>query len=531
MTFVERLRIIFVTFLKRPGIVPHRNPSGADSVLETASDGEREVLRNAKIAQLSRQGVRLRRTKSTTRAEQITEVERKLRQSQPDRPLHRPHDSLLSWNSGFDAYEGFVNWGALILVIGGLRLFLENVIKYGVRINPISWLQLIKDEHGEGYYFQTPLFLLSSNLHILFVYKMEQLLAKDQIPGELGAYIHGTHLATLLSIPVVILGLWTHLFSLLGRTLICMVYTVLFLKLWSYIQVNHWCRSNRTYKKRFTRTRSFSLKKHQDIDANEDETDSVILPHLTNYPDNLTLRDLYYFLIAPTLCYELNFPRSQRIRKRFLLRRILEVIAISNIIMAMFQQWIIPSVKNSFQPFSDMDYMRCTERLLKLAIPNHILWLSWFYLCFHSFLNTLAELLKFADRDFYQDWWNSKDVGTFWRLWNLPVHKWAVRHVFVPMIKSKYKKSSASFAVFILSAALHEYLVSIPLHMYKIGVFLGMMVQVPLVYISTKVANHFGPRWGNLIVWASLILGQPMGIMVYYHDYVVKTIDPNMLGI
>lgn len=44
-----------------------------------------------------------------------------------------------------------------------------------------------------------------------------------------------------------------------------------------------------------------------------------------------------------------------------------------------------------------------------------------------------------------------------------------------------------------------------------------------------KVAKWFGPHWGNVIVWASLILGQPMGIMVYYHDYMVKTIDPNML--
>ena len=44
-------------------------------------------------------------------------------------------------------------------------------------------------------------------------------------------------------------------------------------------------------------------------------------------------------------------------------------------------------------------------------------------------LNIVAELLRFADRNFYQDWWNAQDVGTFWRLWNMPVHKWAVRYV------------------------------------------------------------------------------------------------------
>lgn len=37
---------------------------------------------------------------------------------------------------------------------------------------------------------------------------------------------------------------------------------------------------------------------------------------LVQYPDNLNFADLYYFIFAPTLCYELNFPRTQRIRKR-----------------------------------------------------------------------------------------------------------------------------------------------------------------------------------------------------------------------
>ena len=33
------------------------------------------------------------------------------------------------------------------------------------------------------------------------------------------------------------------------------------------------------------------------------------------WPDNLYVWDIYYFWLAPTLCYELNFPRTSRIRK------------------------------------------------------------------------------------------------------------------------------------------------------------------------------------------------------------------------
>ena len=70
------------------------------------------------------------------------------------------------------------------------------------------------------------------------------------------------------------------------------------------------------------------------------------------YPDNLTVKDIYYFWLAPTLCYEVNFPRMGRVRKTFLIRRALEVVVGVNLVLALAQQWIIPSVVNSLIPFS-----------------------------------------------------------------------------------------------------------------------------------------------------------------------------------
>lgn len=99
------------------------------------------------------------------------------------------------------------------------------------------------------------------------------------------------------------------------------------------------------------------------------EKDKDTVP-LVLYPDNLTASDLAYYLFSPTLCYELNFPRTDRIRKRFLLKRLLEVVIGVNVVMGLFQQWMIPSVKNSLIPFSNMDVAKATERLLKLAVSK-----------------------------------------------------------------------------------------------------------------------------------------------------------------
>lgn len=71
----------------------------------------------------------------------------------------------------------------------------------------------------------------------------------------------------------------------------------------------------------------------------------------------------------------------------------------------LIQQWIVPILRNSQTPFRETNILKIMERLLKLAVPNHIIWLMGFYCFFHSYLNVLAEILRFGDREFYRDWW------------------------------------------------------------------------------------------------------------------------------
>jgi diacylglycerol O-acyltransferase 1 len=156
---------------------------------------------------------------------------------------------------------------------------------------------------------------------------------------------------------------------------VCFQYSIIFMKLWSFIHVNLWCRSCQKQQKKpisGKRRESFSSdRRRESVDMNGNAVangHAHVNTPLVKYPDNLTLHDLVYFLLAPTLCYELNFPRTARIRKRFLIKRLLEVAVGLNIVMALFQQWMIPSVKNSLVPFSNMEFTKATERLLKLAV-------------------------------------------------------------------------------------------------------------------------------------------------------------------
>ncbi|CAL1265700.1 unnamed protein product [Larinioides sclopetarius] len=463
---------------------------------------------------------RVRRTKSVSVAQVDGESrkEHRLRAIQPDKPVHQFRDSLLSSSSGYTNYRGFLNLCIILLVLSNARLVLENIIKYGILIDPIQWFKVfvLNPSHSPSVLILIGLLIIPS-----ISLGIEKLLSKGFISEKFGLFcIIMLVTAEVLCPPVVVYSTDCHadrLSCVVAASIVMGHVSIVFLKLISYHMVNYWCRMNLAYPYRRLRRRSVSSERERHRDQNTEN--NVHGAELVIYPNNLNFKDIYYFLFAPTLCYELNFPRSSRIRKRFLIKRVLEMIFLLQLILCLIQQWIVPTINNSLKPLEEMDYSRMLERLLKLAIPNHFIWLLFFYWYFHSSLNAVAEILRFGDRYFYNDWWNSENVQYFWRNWNIPVHQWCVRHLYIPLRNWGYSKQVASTAVFLLSAFFHEYLVSVPLKMFRAWAFLGMLGQLPF---SKFVEKYLHNQYGNMAVWISLIIGQPLCILMYYHDYYVK---------
>ncbi|KAJ8386827.1 hypothetical protein AAFF_G00166220 [Aldrovandia affinis] len=419
---------------------------------------------------------------------------------------HSVQESLLSSASGYSNYRGILNWCVVMLVLSNARLFLENLIKYGILVDPIQVVSLfLKDPYS----WPAPCLVIVSNVFITAALYTERRLSVGTFSETFGAFLHVVNLTTILCFPAVIV-LLVNSMTPVGAVFALGVYTVIFLKVYSYRDVNKWCREMRHAKAR-TLSRSQSCPTVQ-------RPNGTAVQAQVSYPGNLTHRDLYYFLFAPTLCYELNFPRSPRIRKRFLLRRLFEMLFFMQLLVGLIQQWMVPTIQNSMKPFQDMDFSRMVERLLKLAVPNHLIWLIFFYWFFHSSMNFVAELMQFGDREFYKDWWNSETVTYFWANWNIPVHKWCLRHFYKPMLKRGVSKWAAQTAVFLLSAFFHEYLVSVPLKMFRLWAFMGMMAQIPLAWF---VGRFLRGNYGNAAVWISLIIGQPVAVLMYVHDYYV----------
>lgn len=416
---------------------------------------------------------------------------------------HKTQESLLSSGSGYSNYRGILNWCVVMLILSNARLFLENLLRHGVLVDPIQVVSLfLKDPYS----WPAACLVIVSNLFILVALYTERQLSKGSFSELVGFLLHCINLSVMLTFPAAVV-LMVPSVTPVGGAFALGSYTILFLKLYSYKDVNMWCRELSSAKaKKMSRSLSCPT-------GHLSGSDSKVC-----YPGNLTLRDMYYFVFAPTLCYELNFPRSPSIRMSFLLRRLFEMLFFTQLLVALTQQWMVPIIQSSMKPLEDMDLSRMTERLLRLAVPNHLLWLMFFYWFFHSSLNFSAELLRFGDRQFYKDWWNSESVTYFWQNWNIPVHKWCLRHFYKPLLKKGIPKIISQSAVFFLSAFFHEYLVSVPLRMFRLWAFLGMMAQLPLAWF---VGNFLHGNYGNAAVWMSLIIGQPSAVLMYVHDYYV----------
>jgi diacylglycerol O-acyltransferase-1 len=286
------------------------------------------------------------------------------------------------------------------------------------------------------------------------------------------------------------------------------------------------------------------------------------------YPENIGLANMAYFLLAPTLCYQISYPRSKRFRARWMVKRLFMLTGSLGLMLFVTEQYIQPTIDNSLRPLRAMDWLRMVERILKLSLPTLYWWLAMFYTLFDLWLNVLAEVLRFGDREFYkvrcprdagprptahasvcahgclegaaaarpdtracpaplpplssrQEWWNATTVGEYWRLWNQPVHKWMLRHVYFPLIRHGVPKFYAGLTVFFVSAVFHEVLVGVPLHMLRLWAFWGLMAQVPLMVVTEWLKNALrSDRVGNVVFWVSfVVVGQPLAMILYYHDY------------
>lgn len=132
------------------------------------------------------------------------------------------------------------------------------------------------------------------------------------------------------------------------------------------------------------------------------------------YPQNLTIANYADYILCPTLCYELEYPRTPKTQWMDLFWKTLAVFGCIFLLTITSEEFIVPVLNDSairlegIESWSEMGLI-LAESISLLLFPFMVTFLLVFLVIFEYVLGAFAEITCFADRHFYSDWWNSCD--------------------------------------------------------------------------------------------------------------------------
>jgi len=236
------------------------------------------------------------------------------------------------------------------------------------------------------------------------------------------------------------------------------------------------------------------------------------------YPANLTWGNYADYICCPTLCYEIEYPRNDKIDWQNLFSKIAAIFGCIFLLTIISEEFILPALVDAQQrldpslspadsPLTALEVLLIlAETISWLLFPFMLTFLLVFLVIFEYVLGACAEITRFADRHFYSDWWNSTDWMEFSREWNVPVYSFLRRHVYSAS-RPHIGKANATVITFLISAVGHEIVMACITKKLRGYGFVCQMLQLPIVMMQRTRWVRGRKTLNNVCFWCSMILG------------------------
>lgn len=249
---------------------------------------------------------------------------------------------------------------------------------------------------------------------------------------------------------------------------------------------------------------------------------------LAKYPGNLTLANLYYFLVAPTLCYDFNYPRTRGIKWGRVLHCLFEfticIMVSASIINELFFPESTELKRVMHSPTYEWTWISAIDfanSLLKISCYCLAVWFIVWYAVNHTYLNILGELTRFADRLFYGDWWNSREMDYFWRTWCYPIHTWMIRHLLSLIRQFGVSVPVAHFCCFLFTAIVLETVVIASFRLLWLRISVTLLAQILVCKVFRSFEKYFSRFFANILFWLTKAFIITWLFITYHHYYIL----------
>ncbi|XP_069614884.1 sterol O-acyltransferase 2 isoform X1 [Ranitomeya imitator] len=229
------------------------------------------------------------------------------------------------------------------------------------------------------------------------------------------------------------------------------------------------------------------------------------------------LSSYLYFLFCPTLIYRESYPRTPYIRWKYVAKNFAQFLGCIFFMYFTLVTLCFPVFKNmSKEPFSTK---MLVLSFFHATLPGTFVLLITFFAFLHCWLNAFAEMLRFADRMFYKDWWNSTSFSNYYRTWNVVVHDWLYCYVYQDLLwlLKKRFRTAVMLSVFLISASVHEFVLTLSLgFFYPVMFCLFAIFGVCFNFMMND--SRTSPVW-NVMMWTFLFIGQGIQLCLYCQEW------------
>nr|XP_033795505.1 sterol O-acyltransferase 2 isoform X2 [Geotrypetes seraphini] len=197
-----------------------------------------------------------------------------------------------------------------------------------------------------------------------------------------------------------------------------------------------------------------------------------------------TFSGYLYFLFCPTMIYRESYPRTPFIRWKYVIKYFAQGFGCVLYLYFILVTLCIPVfINTSKQPFSTKTLI---QSIFHATLPGILILLVSFYGFLHCWLNAFAEMLRFADRMFYK-------------------------------LLNKRFRTLALLAVFLLSAVIHEYAMTLIFGFFY-PVMLCLFTGFGVFFNFAMNDKRTSPIW-NVFLWIFLFIGHGILVCLYSQEW------------
>lgn len=244
-----------------------------------------------------------------------------------------------------------------------------------------------------------------------------------------------------------------------------------------------------------------------------------IHPPCNKVTNNVSIGQFTYFLFAPTLIYKSSYRKTNKPINWKAFTRFASEFTVMVLVDAFFvKDFVVPGLERHQAILAEKpeEYISSYIRLFLLYVAQGALSLLFVAFAFvHCYSNAMAELLCFADRSFYKNWWATESPGEMWRKWNRIVGGWLSQYVYKPCIRAGFGRFWSLTATFAVSGFYHDHILTLTSGFWRPWLTI-MMSTTALQILCPFPCDKMDPSLVDILSCASHLLNLGVVGMVYF---------------